>query len=135
MKKMAPSLTKVILLAIFAACLSFWLASVFFQFPFIADDYMFLSLANSDQGLRVSDFSSVLTRIPLWCFLCWILFNSKLFSSTWALMYVFYTLHACTFVLLVKYVLRVSGQKFLDNKYEGVLLIILISTFIHYPMF
>lgn len=82
--------------------LSFWL-----KFPFMADDFIFLrNAANPADPYTLSDLGKFITRAPIYSTITFAIFKSRIWEQTWALMYVFFFIHAFSVALIVQWFLR-----------------------------
>ncbi len=81
-----------VLLPAVAATALFFCLTLPVDFPFMADDYNHLAAAYDAESF-VERFARWLNRVPVWSFVMWVLFGSRVLEQTWAPMYLFFFCH------------------------------------------
>ena len=94
-----------VLLAAVAATALFFCLTLPVDFPFMADDYNHLAAAYDAESF-VERFARWLNRVPVWSFVMWVLFGSRVLEQTWAPMYLFFFCHALGLAATAKWLDR-----------------------------
>jgi hypothetical protein len=96
--------------------LIFFLSTIFFSFPFAADDYSYLTRIYSPEGFSFSSFGSYIYRVPLWCLFTWGLFHLAPSVPFHLFMYIAIFLYLLAFALLTYEIMdQLDGSQYRNS--------------------
>ncbi|HEX4925116.1 MAG TPA: hypothetical protein VFV50_13570 [Bdellovibrionales bacterium] len=98
------------MLAGLLATLVFAAISAWAKFPFMADDFIFLrNAADPGNPYTLGDLGKFITRAPVYSVVTYAVFKTRIWEHTWALLYVFFFVHAFSLALIVEWFWRELG--------------------------